>query len=54
VQRIGSAVRQVHSTHVYGPGEELVLEEYAPVGLFPALDRSVFSNVRNSLVPLNR
>jgi hypothetical protein len=54
VQRIGTAVRQVHSTHVYGPGEEVVLEEYSPVGLFPRLDRTVFSSVRSSLAPLKR
>jgi hypothetical protein len=52
VQRIGSEFRQVHSTHVYGRGQELVLEEYAPVKLFSALDRSVFSTVRRSLEPL--
>jgi hypothetical protein len=52
VQRIGSAIRQVQSTHVYGRGEELVLEEYAPVGLFSNLDRSVFAPVRRSLTPL--
>ncbi len=54
VQRLGSALRQVQSTHVYGAAQELVLEEYAPVKLFPALDRSVYSEVRRSLAPLER
>lgn len=54
VQRIGRAIRQVHSTHVYRRGEELVLEEYAPVRFFSTLDRSVFSVVRRSLAPLQR
>jgi hypothetical protein len=54
VQQIGRAIRQVQSTHVYGRGEELVLEEIAPVGLFSSLDRSVFAPVRRSLTPLAR
>jgi hypothetical protein len=52
VQRIGRQPRQVRSTHVFGPGEEVVLEEYAPVSQFPGLDRSVFSEVRRSLAAL--
>jgi hypothetical protein len=50
VQRIGIALRQVNSTHVFERGQEVVLEEYAPVGVFPAVDRSVFSVVRRSLM----
>jgi hypothetical protein len=52
VQRINQQVREVSSTHLFGPGEELVLEEYAPVRLFAGLDRSVFSAVRRSLTAL--
>jgi hypothetical protein len=52
VQRIDHQVREVSSTHLFGPGEELVLEEYAPVSLFAALDRLVFSAVRRSLTAL--
>ena len=29
--------------------QEVVLEEYAPTALFPALERSVFAPVRRSL-----
>ena len=54
VQRIGQALREVHSTHLYVPGRELVLEEYAPVSMFAALDRSVFSPVRRSVIALGR
>ena len=52
VQRIGHQVREVASTHLFAPGEEVVLEEYAPVSAFAALDRSVFSAVRRSLTAL--
>ncbi len=52
VQRIDRQVREVSSTHLFGPGEEVVLEEYSPVSLFAGLDRSVFSAVRRSLTAL--
>jgi hypothetical protein len=52
VQRIDRRVREVDSTHVFAPDEELVLEEYSPPGLFAGLDRSVFSAVRRSLTAL--
>jgi hypothetical protein len=54
VQRIGHQVREVASTHLFRPGEELVLEEYSPPNLFAGLDRSVFSPVRRSLTALSR
>jgi hypothetical protein len=54
VQRIGASTRRVQSTHVYRPGEEVVLEEYAPLSLFDFLERSVFSVVRRSLTALGR
>lgn len=52
VQRIGDQLREVVSTHIFAPGEEVVLEEYSPPRLFAGLDRSVFSNVRRSLTGL--
>jgi hypothetical protein len=48
-ERIGGLTRQVTSTHVYLPGAELVLDEYAPPATFAAVDRSVFGPVRRSL-----
>jgi hypothetical protein len=49
IQQIGPSVRQVSSTHVFSPAEEVVLEEYAPPALFPSVERSVFAPVRRSL-----
>jgi hypothetical protein len=48
-ERIGGLPRQVSSTHVYLPGAELVLDEYAPPAAFAAVDRSVFAPMRRSL-----
>lgn len=48
-ERIGGLPRRVDSTHVYLPGAELVLDEYAPPAAFAAVDRSVFAPVRRSL-----
>jgi hypothetical protein len=50
VERIAGLSRQVSSTHVYFRHEELVLDQYAPPALFAAVDRSVFTPVRRSLV----
>jgi hypothetical protein len=49
VERIGGQLRQVLSTHLFEPGGELVLEEYAPPGLFTAIRHSVLARVRASL-----
>jgi hypothetical protein len=35
--------------HVYLPGAEVVLEEYAPPALFHRIDHAVFSPVKRSL-----
>lgn len=51
-ERIAGQPRRVTSTHVYVDGAELVLDEYAPPGQFPAVARSVFSPVRRSLTLL--
>jgi hypothetical protein len=50
ISRIGGATRRVRSVHLFAPGEEVVLEEYAPVALFPYVSRRVFVPVRKSLV----
>ena len=49
VERIDGRLRRVRSMHVYVPGAELVLDEYAPLPLFHTVDRYVFSPVRRSL-----
>jgi hypothetical protein len=49
IERINGRTRRVSSTHVYLRGEELVLDQYAPTGLFAGVDRSVFGPVRRSL-----
>jgi hypothetical protein len=49
VEQISGQIRRVRSLHVYEAGVELVLEEYAPPGIFHAVDHSVFSPVRRSL-----
>ncbi len=49
IERIAGLERRVRSFHVYAPREEVVLEEYAPVGVFPLVSRRVFIRVRHSL-----
>jgi hypothetical protein len=49
IQRLRGQVRRIRSLHVYLPGHELVLEEYAPPPLFHATDHAVFSPVKRSL-----
>lgn len=49
LERIGQSLRQDRSIHVYSPGAEVVLEEYAPPDLFHSVDHTVFSPVRRSL-----
>lgn len=49
IQRLRGALRRIRSMHVYVPGHELVLEEYAPPTLFHAVDHAVFSPVKRSL-----
>jgi hypothetical protein len=48
-EQIAGSPRRVRSVHVYVPGAELVLEEYAPAAMFHAVDHAVFSPVRRSL-----
>ena len=47
---IGGAERRVRSLHVFTPGAEVVLEEYAPQKVFDRVNRLVFERVSRSLV----
>lgn len=49
LEPIKGALRRVRSTHLYAGREEIVLEEYAPLASFHAVDHAVFSPVRRSL-----
>jgi hypothetical protein len=49
LERIGGRIRRVISTHVYAPGAELVLEEYAPPAQFPSVRRQAFARIARSL-----
>ncbi len=49
IEPIDGHRRRVRSLHVYTGTGELVLEEYAPVRSFPAVDRQVFTRVSRSL-----
>lgn len=49
IERIDGKLRRVRSTHVFVPGAEIVLEEYAPPAGFHAVDHAVFSPLRRSL-----
>jgi hypothetical protein len=51
-ERIDGHLRRVLSTHVYIPGAELVLDEYAPPPQYAAVARSVFAPVLRSLALL--
>jgi hypothetical protein len=49
LERIGRAVRRALSTHIYLPGAELVLEQYAPPSQFATVRREAFSEVLRSV-----
>jgi hypothetical protein len=49
VERIAGQQRRVRSIHMFLAGAELVLEEYAPVDQFHAVDHAVFSPLKRSL-----
>lgn len=51
---IGAVQERVDSFHVFTPGAEVVLEEYAPPSVFDPVDRLVFEPVWRSLVVLGR
>jgi hypothetical protein len=49
IESIDGQRRRVHSTHLYLPSSEVVLEEYAPLAEFATVEREVFSEVSSSL-----
>jgi hypothetical protein len=49
VEQINGRARRVRSTHVYVPGAEYVLDEYAPAAMFHAVDHAVFTPIKHSL-----
>jgi hypothetical protein len=46
---IANQLRRVRSLHLYIPGAEIVLEEYAPPDLFTSVNKHVFSLLNRSL-----
>jgi hypothetical protein len=48
-ERIAGQLRRVRSLHMYVPGGEIVLDEYAPPAMFHAVDRAVFSPLNHSI-----
>jgi hypothetical protein len=49
IETIFHSRRRVRSFHVYVRGGEIVLDEYAPIASFHAIDRAVFSPLYHSL-----
>jgi hypothetical protein len=49
LEQINGRSRRVRSTHVYVPGAEYVLDEYAPPAMFHGVDHAVFSPIKRSL-----
>jgi hypothetical protein len=49
IEQIHGQTRRVRSLHVFVPGAEIVLEEYAPPSAFHAVDHAVFSPLKRSL-----
>lgn len=50
LERIAGALRRSRATHVFSDHAEIVVDEYAPVGVFGAVDAGVFSPLDRSLV----
>jgi hypothetical protein len=48
-ERIAGHLRRVRSLHMFVPGGEIVLEEYAPPPQFHAVDHDVFSPLNHSI-----
>ncbi len=51
-ERIAGNERRVRSIHMFGSGDEVVVDEYAPTDIFAAVDHGVFSPLRRSLTLL--
>jgi hypothetical protein len=48
-ERIAGQERRVRSIHMFGSGDEVVVDEYAPPDIFARVDPVVFSPMRRSL-----
>jgi hypothetical protein len=51
-ERIAGQERRVRSIHMFGSDDEVVVDEYAPPGIFAAVDRAAFSPMSRSLTLL--
>ena len=51
-ERIAGQERRVRSIHMFGSGEEIVVDEYAPTDIFATVDHVVFSPLGRSLTLL--
>jgi hypothetical protein len=51
-ERIAGQERRVRSIHMFGSGDEVVVDEYAPPDIFARVDPLVFSPLRRSLMLL--
>lgn len=49
LETIRGRLRRVRSAHIYTGGAEIVIDEYAPKGLFHDVDRTVFSPLLHSV-----
>jgi hypothetical protein len=49
LETIRGQVRRVRSAHLYENGDEVVVDEYAPMSLFHTVDRLVFSPLLHSV-----
>jgi len=52
-ERIAGNDHRVRSIHMFGSGDEVVVDEYAPTDIFAAVDHAVFSPLRRSLTLLS-
>jgi hypothetical protein len=48
-EQIASRQRRVRSIHLFASGAEVVIDEYAPLGVFDVVDHAVFSPLKRSL-----
>ncbi len=49
IERVSGQPRRSRATHVFAGRSEIVVDEYAPVGAFGAVDAAVFSPLERSL-----
>lgn len=50
LEQIAGHPRRVSSSHLFAPRAEVVLDAYAPPGLFVGVNRTVFAPIRRSLL----